>query len=375
MDVILKRFNRNNRLAFPTLLICLAMITGCGTGTGPNVPPADNAPTQPVFTVENTVTEVVAEVEHSQNDNGLPDGVSVDESGNKQLDDIPYDIWFEKPLALVKPEDLRIQESTGLAAASNSTAVPSTTGQPPELNSTAPNKNPSADDWGSVISPTQLEEEVTRISISLGSYLNQLGSYNRSLGEISEESEALIATALVASQVNETFRWKEQAFVLADCGARLVAQSAEAGRASFKAAQVPLQQIHSVLNGEAVSLDHELDQSVKFSERVDRGAIMYRMESAFDWLAKNIDSEGKLKSEQKVAEREAAILAMLGKIIDSPGYPSTEESGYHEQAAGFFTTAAEMKTAIQSENFNQFRTHLDRLEKHCSDCHADYRFE
>ncbi|MEZ6045157.1 MAG: hypothetical protein R3C11_06160 [Planctomycetaceae bacterium] len=73
------------------------------------------------------------------------------------------------------------------------------------------------------------------------------------------------------------------------------------------------------MNGEDVSLDHEVDTKLEFSERVERGAIMYRMESAWEWLAENIDSKGKLKSEAKQIEQEAAILAMFGKIINSEG--------------------------------------------------------
>ncbi|WP_197440176.1 cytochrome c [Polystyrenella longa] len=308
----------------------------------------------------------------------LPAGVTVNETGKKQLDDVPYDIWFEKPLAIVQPTDLKSPGDTMNSAAPHSDpkSAPAAGSSPSMTSATnEPNESASSSDWDSLVSPSVLEEEVTRISISLGGYLNQLGSFNRTRNEIAEESEALKAVALVASQLQEELRWKEQALILVDCGARLVEQSETAGRASFTSAQVPLQQIRSVLNGEQVTLDHQVNQEVNFSDRVDRGAVMYRMESAFNWLAENIDSEGKLKSEQKTALRETAILTMLGKIIASPGYPSAEEAGYHEEAAGFTTTAKGMQSAIQANDFGTFQTNLDRLEKHCADCHADYRFE
>ncbi|MAT16814.1 MAG: hypothetical protein CMJ46_16265 [Planctomyces sp.] len=372
MDVNLKRFIHHNQARWTVLLFCLMIIPGCGGESTPPttanpVPPA-NAPTPAAEAVPSTAVSA---------SNKMPEGVTIDEAGKKKLDDIPYDIWFEKPLSLIKPTDMESPQSASSPAASTASMAVAPNERAP-ANSTVPavaEESTNDGEWDELVTPAILEEEVTRISISLTSYLNQLASFNRSRNEIAEEAEALIAAALVASRLNADLRWKNQTLVLADCGERLVKQSKESGRASFNAAQIPLQQVRSVLNGETVNLEAEPDANSDFSDRVDRGAIMYRMESAFEWLATNIDAANKLETEQKTAERETAILAMLGKIIGEPGYPYAEEAGYHEEAAGFVTSSLEMKSAVLNKDFDQFVTKRDRLEKHCADCHANYRFE
>ena len=101
---------------------------------------------------------------------------------------------------------------------------------------------------------------------------------------------------------------------------------------------------------------------------------MYRMEKAYNWLDENIDSSTSLKKNKEQAEHEAAILAMLGKIISAKGYPSTEEEGYMKEANGHTTASVSLSETLKSEDYETFRTVLDRVENHCSNCHADWRF-
>ena len=163
----------------------------------------------------------------------LPPGVRVDKDGKKWIDDVPYNIWFDEPLAKVEPSDLMLSPAEVTKA-----VQPKSTPEPATPNSVAEQAD-SGNDWKSLVSAKVLENEVTTILNELGTALRQLGTFNKSLDEVNEQSVALTAISLVASQHPDEVRWKEQALVLADCGSRLQEHSQTKGRAAFKANQIP----------------------------------------------------------------------------------------------------------------------------------------
>ncbi|MEZ6045158.1 MAG: hypothetical protein R3C11_06165 [Planctomycetaceae bacterium] len=174
-------------------LLCLLIIPGCGNESVP-------AP-QSSLNPEGPAAAIGGNTGGSDSSPSLPQGVSADSSGKKQLDDIPYDIWFEKPLALVTAEDLKSPQPVTAQSPELGTPSPQPTPSTPSTNTSSVSSDEgSAGEWDRLITAAILEAEVTRISITLNSYLNQLAQFNSSANEIIQESETLIAASLVASQ-------------------------------------------------------------------------------------------------------------------------------------------------------------------------------
>jgi len=311
----------------------------------------------------------------------LPEGVHVDEEGKKWLGDVPYDIWFEKPLEIVESREL---QSGRASTAPGKMAANVTKPESVELspNNSAGTTNDSAG-TGQSDSSTEagsnsltgelLEDEVKRAKNELQQLTRNVGTFNRSLKEVAAVGVSLVLMGEQAKQQSDRVSWKSQAAAVLDCGKQILASTETPGRESLKQVKDSLEVLIVILNGETVAEPAGAADKTDFSQEISIDKLMNRTEQIEKWLSQQITTEKELQRNQNAAKREAALLEMLGKVMKSEGYDLSEESLYQTEAKNLSQASADLFEAVTEQNWANYQSALDRVKKSCNDCHTEYR--
>ncbi len=365
----------DSRVTILPALSCLAFLWGCGGGSPP--------PTETAATTSSTAPAATASANpasasaagqttapsRSSNSESRQQLVHVDADGRKWIGEIPYDVWFDDPLAVASNTT-----STGATMAATTEVPPGTpTGGAAPMSEPMPKAGPTAD-WATLLPARVLSDEVADLRNALTGSLQSVGQYNTRFQEVQLNGAILAAMAAVAGRHPGDIRWKENAPYLRDLGVAISDGATERGRKAFEAAQVPFEQALVVLNGSVpAGLEKPVPQ-VDFGETVSKADLMRRIEIGFKWLRTNTGTEEALKGQADKARHEALILSGLGMIITDPSYGSTDEKTYQELAKVMIDGAVGMNAAIDEGNFSKYSDSLNAVQQSCDKCHAEYRF-
>ena len=99
---------------------------------------------------------------------------------------------------------------------------------------------------------------------------------------------------------------------------------------------------------------------------------MKRIDKARNWMRDNINTEAKLKSETDSIVHEAMIIATLGKIVSTDGYSSADEQDYQQYANALINGARDAAAAAKDQSFQKFTDAINKVNKSCEQCHANY---
>ena len=69
---------------------------------------------------------------------------------------------------------------------------------------------------------------------------------------------------------------------------------------------------------------------------------------------------------------EAGLISTLGKVVTTEGYVSAEEPEYQQFAKLLIEGAQEATGAVKDQNLKKFKDAMDKVNKSCADCHANY---
>jgi len=363
-----KRFGRTPS-GLPIVAAFIAVLC-VGCGKEPSSPTNSSGPPQ-------AAPETTAESKQpAEADDAVPDAtgrgiVRTDADGRKWIEDVPYDVWFDDPLAIVADDQpvAVSAETVSTAAAAPTTSEAAAIGSPDD-----PRVAAAVRDWAALIAIEILDDEIKRIHNALNQSLQSAGRYNQSFEEVQVHGAALAALAEIAAQHSEQTAWQGNARYVRDLGARIEEQAQERGRAAFDGVRLPFERLLDLLGADRPTDLEEPDADAEFAERADRGSLMKRMETALQWLRQNKSTEDGFAKDADDTLHEAAILAALSAVVATGGYTSADEPEYQAHIAALIDANLELTGAVQTKNFGNFSQALARVEKKCNDCHQEYRF-
>lgn len=338
------------------ILVVLLSVMGCGDGgssaaTGNTKAPSGGTGTKPK-PAKNSSGDTPASA------------VTVDADGRKWLGDIPVDVFFDDPLAVV-------QDSAKVATAATTPAeTPAPTTETP-----APTKTAAAGDvgsrWKELISIDQLQSETKRIRNHLTVALQSGGTYNGHYKELQVDGAVLAAIANIVAEYPESVTWKPNAKYLRDYGLQLNESSKALGKEAYEKSQAASEKTMAVLDGNAPS-DENIAAQRPFGEVASRAGVMKRIEKASEWMRTNIATESKFKGELEQIQNEATIIATLGTVVTDESYESAGEEDYKGWAKNLIDGAREAVQSTQDQAFPKFQSAINKINKACQDCHASY---
>ena len=321
---------------------------------------------------------IVGQVALSQNPplrntgKGASSPVRVDEKGRKFVNKIPYDVFFDNPVELVRNN--------------TNTVTPASDGAPNESRpndaSTAANSKPSApvptaakssgSEWHQMIPMEELQGEVKSVRNSLTKAMSNQGSYNSNFKEIAIDGSELAALAAIVLEHSDSLTWKEKAPYVRDFAGQLSQSAVGLGKDNFEKSKSAFQKLTSVLDGSVPADAGDVPQSRPFNEAASRKGLMKRIERAKNFLKQDVNSEAKFKSLSDQIRREAALISALGTVITTSGYEYTSEDDYQQHAKTLIDGGKEAFSSTQEQEYDRFKEAVDKVNKSCTDCHASY---
>jgi hypothetical protein len=300
-------------------------------------------------------------------------------ASGKKIGGIPIDVWpevwFKDPLA-VAAEKGAAGGAASATAGDGPPAVAKTDNDAPPAEAPAASgtgAKSGGSDWTALISGELLADEAKAIKNSLTQNLQDVGRYNSKWKDVKYDSAELAALAGVAIEHPEAPSWKANAKYVRDAASQIAAESKANGEKFYTPAKKAYDRLEALLSGSKPPDVEEAADKVKFSEVANRYGLMKRMERARDWLKSEINSEAALKKESTRVNREAAVLAILGKVIETPDYPDADDEEYRKFAQIVSQSGVEIQESVKNQDFKAFAGVLDRCAKACNDCHLQFK--
>lgn len=295
-----------------------------------------------------------------------------DSDGRKWIENIPYDVWFDNPIAVAN--DSR-PVGTGTAGSPGSVILPSGNhGKAGEPGTEPEAKSSKSIDWKAIVPAAVLDSEVKDIRNRMTQNLQTVGKYNGHYKEIEVDGTVLAAVGVIAHEHPDPLRWKEHALYLRDLGTAIADSSTGLGRKAFDATQASYEKVVGILNGSAPADMPDPDPNADLTFTVYRSGVMKRMDRAFKQMKDDVSDKQTLLAKRDDVLHEAGMLAALATLIQNPNYSSAGEQKYAEQARGLVKAGLDIGQSIEDANFDAYRDALNRIQKRCDECHADYRF-
>jgi cytochrome c556 len=349
------------------LLLLTAAPGGCGKPAAP--PAAPTASPAAPATAANPAPE--SSTTASETSAATPGSVRVDAQGRKWIGDIPYDVFFEEPLAIAA-DRTAVSVAPGTMAAATPTAPAATATPAPAAGNSGAASGGGAADWKSLISMEQINNEAKRVRNHLTASLQSQGTYNGNYLELQTDGSVVAALAMIAAEHPEDASWKQNARYLREFGFQLRESSKALGRESFTASQTAAENIQAVLNGNLPAEAGDPAASKPYSEAASRSGVMKRIEKASEWMRANINSQSVFDAEVEQIRQEAAVLSALAKMVGDKSYDSADEEEYAGYARDLLSGARDVGAAAQEKDFAKFNDSMNKIQKACGECHANY---
>ena len=377
--------------------LCDWAVSGCGQAPSVPRPPSTTVP------AAGGTGASGASARGSLADGERQVAVRTDAQGRKWLGDVPYDVFFDDPLAVAAEgrTESRATSASTAAQPNGKTSVASTehtvgsaatprattageTSTPP-ANRAGTNSTTSAGtaagkaavpstDWSDLIDPDTLDAEVKRIRTELTAGLQSVGKYNARYQEIAVAGSTLAALAEIVVELPRSSSWKEHAANVRDLAASIHDAAKALGGPAYQATKTPTDELMDVLDGNLPAGLPAAEPMRDFSQVANRGALMKRMDRSFQRLKKGGTAQQLLKNNAAQVLEDAAMLAVLSRVISVGHYDSADDPKYHAHATELTRGATDLATAAKSGEAPAFADALTRIQKRCDACHADFRF-
>jgi cytochrome c556 len=352
--------DRTSTLAILAGLL-LAVATGCG---GKSTVPTASGGSKSV----DGVTKAASNQAASDSQSAGSKHVRTDADGRKWVGDIPYDVFFDDPLAVVS-NSASVPTMTPDGAASPATSpAPTTPAAAPTATTTAAG---GAANWKNLVSIDQLVDETKRVRNHLTSSLQSQGTYNGNYKELQVDGAVMAAIAGIIAQHPDDVSWKTNARFVKAYGHKLYDSAKALGREPYEQSQTAAEGIVAVLSGN-LPADAGDPADVPFAEAAHRAGVMKRIEKASEWMRANINSESVFKKEKDQILSESTILSVLAKVVADKSYESADEDDYQNFAKTLFEGGREAISAAEDQAYPKFQEAINKITKSCADCHANY---
>ncbi|QDV16168.1 hypothetical protein Pan153_07890 [Gimesia panareensis] len=346
--------------------LTVSLFTGCGGSSTPAPAPAQQQTQAPAA----QATPQVAQTTPTQSQ---PKPAPAEKEGRKMIDGIPYDVWFDNPLA-VAGDNQSVQPVAlpGTNVAANST-TPAPAGEMKAAPTQASAGGSGGPDWKTIIPMPILEAQVKDIRNRLTKNMQSVGTYNTSYLELPTFTATLAALAEIANEHPDDIGWKKNAKYLRDLSAKFTAEPLTRGAKSYRALQIPYEQMIVIMNGSAPAGLPESDDKKPIAEVASMGDLMKRADISYKWLKSNVGSADALKAEKEKVIEEAHLLAAISKIITLEGYGYVDDKGFLGYANPMQEACLKMVEAAKNDNFPEFDQGMSRVYKSCTECHSEYK--
>ncbi len=289
--------------------------------------------------------------------------------GRKEIDGIPYDVFYDDPSTIVQTEGNVSDKTTG-----NNTGGGGSGTAPTENTDTKPKTASTGTLWKEIIPKEILEAEIKKIRNKFTRYTQSVGNFNQNIFQIPPDAATLAMLAEIAIEHPDAVSWKDNAKYVRDLANKMVEEDVIRGRKSYDRVKGAFENIVDAMNGTVPPGMEKTEDKKLFSDVADFGFLMKRLERAESWTNTNVGNENAMKAEAEAALQEAYIIAAIAKVILTEGYGyADDDKDFVALALPMHEASLKMATAIKSSAFGAFDEGLNTVSQQCTKCHTIYK--
>ncbi len=296
-----------------------------------------------------------------------------DSSGQRSIDGIPLDVFFDRPLEVAS------DQRTGGATPTVAATTADTTGAATTKPAGAPPAAPQSDDvsWSELITAEAINEEARFLRNEIQSRLTNMGSYKKAVLELPVFGSAMAFVADVAARHDGDISWKKNAKYIRVLGAKIaeVTSSATAqNRNSYDEVNNAYLTINEILNNNTpAELPEAEDESGDFSEFADMFYLMKRMERGQQWMQTNAGSESGFNDKAPTLARELAMMVILTQAYYSEGYGYSDDEEFRGYLNKLRDAGVGMQKALEEKDFAKYDELRSVAGQQCTQCHSVFK--
>ncbi len=279
---------------------------------------------------------------------------------------IPLDAFFDNPLEVAS-------NNAVVAAPANAGENPAVaTVDKPKGDAPKSAATGGALVWSELLPMENLQGEVKKVQNRLKASMQGQGTYNGNYKEIAVDGAVIAAMAGIAIEHSGEVTWKANAPLIREFGHELSQAATGLGKDNYEKSKVAYEKLESVFSGTIPPDAPKAAPKRPFNETADRTGLMKRIERAAFHLRDNINTEAKFKSGSDDVQHETLVISTLGKVVATEGYSSADEADYLQFAEALINGAKEANTAAKDQSFQKFTDSMNKVNKSCAQCHANY---
>ncbi len=319
------------------------------------------------------------------------DEVYVDETGQKWFGDVPYDVFFDDPIAVAMRGTPAVPVDSSAGPVSGATESPPVVSDPsdsvPETRSPEPANVPgtlpttgsetataaAGARWSDLLPIEDLNEEVTNIRNFLNETVQTTGSYNSSMLMIPQKAATLGVLAGVALEHPTRIGWKDRAAYVRDIARRMNEAPLQRGPKDQRRLLALFESLAEILSGSRPTDLPDPPTKSSFSDVSEMRLVMMRMEEAETRLRTEAGSEGALTKNRSMVKHEAAILATMAHLVTRPDYGFADDGEFVKFGQTVVDAAMAIHTAADAPDFSAYQVSLSKISTTCQACHSQYK--
>ncbi len=307
-------------------------------------------------------------------------------NGQKMIDGIPYDVFFDKPLVIAANTQTGEASNSKTSTVAANTSTPTTDASATTSGTTGTTKDPpqataAAGDDGlslkELIDKDSLANEVKNVRNYLAGKAASVATYNASYLEIAPEAATLSVLAVAVSRYPEDFSWKKNAKYVRDLAAQiaeLTSSDKAKNKNTFDAVAAAFEKIDEILKGSSPAGLPDSPDDKDYGEAISNLVfLMKRIKNSEIILKTSVNNEVALKKEADKVAQEGAVLAFLGGIITTPGFGWGGDAEFAKAAQPLRAAGRQLVEAAKSGNYPMFDEAMGRIAKSCTECHTKFK--
>ncbi len=353
-------------------LVAPAILLGFVVGCGSSNPPGN---------VDSGAIEPKAKNDSKRKTEPHPAAVLA--NGQKMIDGIPYDVFFDQPLAIAaNTQSGEVGNSkTSTVAGNVSTPTPDSSAATSGTTKDASKETAAAGADGlslkDLIDKDSLANEVKNVRNYLAGKVASVSTYNASYLEIPPEAATLSVLAVAVSRYPEDFSWKKNAKYVRDLAAQiaeLTSSDKAKNKNTFDAVAAAFEKIDEILKGSSPAGLPDSPDDKDYGEAISNLVfLMKRIKNSEIILKTSVNNEAALKKEADKVAQEGALLAFMGGIITTPGFGWGGDEEFAKAAQPLREGGRQLVEAAKSSNYSLFDEAMSRIAKSCNECHPKFK--
>jgi len=357
-----------------TALAVGCVVIGCGSSaTSPDTSSDSGALAVPTESTSKESHSPLGDGQSPSSTSGTTraqDEVWEDADGNRFIGRVPYDVFFDQPLAVAANGQFiprEIADTKGAPAESPGAQQPAAT-----HDSGTAVESSATDSWASVLPAGVLDTEIKAARNFLNQKLQSVGSYNSSVAIIPMRAATVAVLAGIAIEHSEDISWKDDAGFIRDLAARMNEATLQRGANDQRRLLALFEDLTDTLSRSRPSGLEEPDPETSLAEVAEMRLVMMRIEESEQLLRTEI-SESSFAAKQQQVQHEASLLAGLMSAMTTEGYGFADDPEFLGHATGVIEAAQAIRDATQSGSYEDFERQLSRISTTCQDCHRAYK--